>query len=255
MKKLYILVSAIILITLSSTILASSPYQKEGDLHGIIGMGLFFRNEPIKTIDDQVLALPRLIIRQNNFFIDGLELGYRAIEGVNGYINLFFSPHLEGFKASDNLFLEGMSERKFSLDGGISTLWRHGTVEVNFSATTDILNKSRGKEIIFSIGNAYVLTGKMALFIPRVGLKWKNDELVNYYYGVETVEERPDRPAFQGEATVNYIIAFNSTYSLGKRSILFMDFEYEHFGNDISDSPLVDGEQVFNLFLGYGWQF
>ncbi|MEN8216214.1 MAG: MipA/OmpV family protein [Pseudomonadota bacterium] len=254
MKKLYGFV-CMTLLGFSHPLLADSPYQASKSWHGIIGLGVLFRTEPYKVVDNRTWLLPHLIMRRGNFFIDGLEIGYHAAETTQGSFDLILKPHIEGFDADDSAFLDGMEDREFSLDGGIATRWRQGTVEFKFSAVTDILDKSGGKEITASLGKTYILTGQMTLITPRLGLKWQNDNLVNYYYGVKQTQARADRPAYRGKATLNYTIAVNATYSLTKRSTLFADIEYERFGDDIYDSPLVDKEQIFTVFLGYGWQF
>ncbi len=255
MKKLDELFGVVIMLGVSPLLFAGSPYQQGDGLHGIIGLGVLFRTEPIETVDNRIWPLPLLIMRHGNFFIDGLEMGYHAVEGVNGQINIIFRPRLEGFNANDSAFLDGMADRDFSIDGGIASTWRQETLEVKFSAVTDVLRKNKGKEMTLSVGNTYILTGRMLLFTPSLGLRWQSEELINYYYGVIPTEARADRPAYKGEATMNYTAAINATYSLSKRSTLFADVEYERFGDDISDSPLVEGEQIFTVFFGYGWQF
>jgi len=242
MKKLYGLT---ILVGLSSPFLAASPYETDNSWHGIIGLGVLFRAEPYKEIDNSTWLLPHLIMRRGNFFVDGLNIGYHAVESTHSGVDLILTPRLEGFEADEN----GVEDRDLSLDGGIAARWRQGTVEFKFSAVSDLLNKSNGKEITAFLAKTYILTRQLTLLTPSIGLKWQNDNLVNYYYGVK------DSAAYAGKATVNYTAAVNASYSLTKRSTLFADIEYERFGDEIYDSPLVDKAQMFSVFLGYGWQF
>lgn len=255
MKKLYGLVG-LAMLGFCPLLFAGSPYQEVGNgWHGIAGVGTFVRTEPYKQVGHKILPIPYLIMRRGNFFIEGLEAGYRAIEGANGSFNFIITPRLEGFDADDGAILNGMENRDFSIDGGIATVWRQDTIEFNLLAVVDLLDKSDGKEVAVSLGNNYILTGKMIILTPSIGLKWQDDQLVNYYYGVNPTEAKANRPAYIGKATLNYTAAMNATYSLSKRSTLFAEIEYEHFGDDIHDSPLVGEEQMINIFLGYGWQF
>lgn len=253
MKKIQELIGMAML-GFSPWLLAASPYQHSEGWHGIIGVGILLETMPYKEMDQRILPLPYLIMRRGNFFIEGLELGYRAIEGANGHFDLIITPRLDGFEADESHWFDGMEDREFSIDGGVVTKWRQGTVEFNLTALTDILDKNGGQELSVSVGNTY-LAGKMATLTPSLGLKWQSDDLVDYYYGVTTYEARPDRPAYMGEATLNYTAALNGTYSLGKRSTLFGGIEYERLGQDISDSPLLETEQIISIFMGYGWQF
>jgi outer membrane protein len=254
MKQFYKLVG-MVMFGLSHLLFAGSLYQEGEAWHGIMGLEVAVRADPYKEVNNKILLLPHVIMRRGNFFIDGLQVGYHAIEGGYGRIDFFLSPRLlDGFDAQDSVFLSGMEDRDNSLDAGIATLWRQDTVEFNLSFVTDVLHKSEGKEVTASLGNAY-LAGKMAIITPSIGLKWQSENLVDYYYGVKSVEAKANRPAYRGEATINYTTAVNATYLLSKRSTLFATLEYERFGDDIVDSPLLNKKQIINIFLGYGWQF
>jgi outer membrane protein len=254
MKIVYRLIGMVML-GISHTLSATSLYQHSNDWHGIVGFGSLVRTEPYKDIKSSVLPLPYLIMRRGNFFVTGLKAGYRLLEGNQSNFDVIFKPRLEGFEAPESAFFDGLDDRDFSLDGGIATMWRQGLVEFNLSAVTDLLHKNDGREVKASVGKTYNLINQMTLFTPSIGLKWKSDKLVNYYYGVASPQVTLDRPAYTGEATMNYTAAVNATYAATKRSTLFADVEYEHFGPNISDSPLVDDEHKISIFLGYGWQF
>ena len=234
---------------------ATSLYQENNDWHGIVGVGSIVRTEPYQNINARILPFPYVIMRRGSFFIEGLEIGYRVVEGNQATFDVILTPRLEGFDADEGAIFNDLEDRDFSLDGGIATGWRQGTIEFNLSAVTDLLHKSDGKEIKASVGKTYILTGKMMLLTPSIGVKWKSENLVNYYYGITPIQENRNRPIYTGKATLNYIAAMDATYSLTKRSTLFAGVEYEQFGDDISDSPLVEGEKIISVFLGYGWQF
>jgi MipA family protein len=240
---------------LSPMLFAQSLYKGGDNWHGIVGVGVLFRAEAYEAIDHRMLFLPHMIMRRGNFFIEGLEAGYRVAEGEQGHFDLILTPRLEGFEGDEHVFFKDMADRDFSVDGGIGTTWREGEFEFKLSAVTDLLNKSEGEEVTLSVGNTYILTGKMTILTPSLGVRWQSKDLVNYYYGVKTTEVKARRSAYTGHATLNYIAAINATYSLSKRSTLFATVEYEHLGDGIHDSPLVNQEQIISVFLAYGWQF
>jgi len=239
----------------SQMLFASSPYQSGNGWDGIMGLDLVFRTEPYQQVDNTIWLLPHLVMRHGNVFIEGLKIGYRTVENIHGNFNLILRPRLEGFDAQDSTFLNGMADRHYSLDGGIAIKWRQDSVEFDFSAVTDLLDNSQGKEMTVSLSNTFILTRQTTLLTPSVGLKWKSHELVNYYYGVEVSEARVNRPSYKSSATLNYTAAVNAAYSLTKRSSLYAAMEYERFGHEIYESPLVDKPQIFSVFMGYGWQF
>jgi MipA family protein len=253
--KMLCLCIGMVMFGFSALLNAASLYQENDGWHGIVGVGGIVRTEPYQDINYRILPFPYVIMRRGGFFIEGLEIGYRVVESNQATFDVILTPRLEGFDANEGAIFNGLEDRDFSLDGGIATGWRQGTIEFNLSAVTDLLHKSHGREVKASIGKTYILTGKMTLLTPSIGLKWKSENLVNYYYGVSPTQGNTNRPGYLGEATLNYIAAVNGTYSLTKRSTLFAGVEYEKFGDDISDSPLVKSEKMISVFLGYGWQF
>ncbi len=239
-----------------SPMLLAAPYkQVDNGWHGIIGSKVILRNEPYKGVDNKILPLPYLVMRRGNFFIDGLKIGYRIAEGTSGSFDLIITPRLEGFDADDSTILNGMGNRDFTVDAGIATVWKQGVFNFNLSVLSDITNKSKGSEVIASISHTYILTDKKLILTPDIGLKLQSENLINHYYGVNNAQAKPERPAYNGESTMNYTASLDLVYSLNKRSNLFMTVEYESFGDDVYDSPLVDKEQIISVILGYGWQF
>lgn len=254
MRTFYGFVSMAML-SLSPGLLADSPYREGNGWHGIVGLGLLAKTEPYIEEDARILPIPYLIMRQGKFFIEGLKVGLRTLEGSSGHFDIILSPRLEGFDADDNVYFSGMENRDFSLDGGLATKLRQGMVELNFSVVTDLLDKSDGQEISASMGHTYIALNRNATVTPSLGLKWQSSDLVNYYYGVQPHEATLTRPAYTGKATLNYTAGLRVTYLLGKRSSLVGGIEYEHLGERIVDSPLLDEKQVVKFFMGYGWQF
>ncbi|HHB92344.1 MAG TPA: MipA/OmpV family protein [Thioploca sp.] len=237
-----------------SPILLAAPYKRvDNGWHGIIGSKIILRNEPYKEVDNKILPLPYLVMRRGNFFINGLKIGYRMAEGTSGSFDLVITPCLKGFDADDSAILNGMGNRYFSIESGIAMVWKQGIFDFNLSVLSDIANK--GSEVIASISHTYILTDKKLILTPDIGLKLQSENLINYYYGVNTAQARPGRPAYTGESTMNYTASLDLIYSLNKRSNLFMAVEYESLGDDVYDSPLVDKEEVISILLGYGWQF
>lgn len=237
-------------------ILSAAPYQQvDSGWHGIAGARIILREEPYKNVSTKILPLPYLIMRRGNFFVDGLKIGYRVAEGNNGSMDLIMAPRLEGFDADDSYILNGMEDRDFAADIGIDIVLKQGLFDFNLSILNDLVSKSEGREVIASISHTYILTDKKLIFTPDIGLRWQSENLVNYYYGVNLAQARQDRPSYTGESTMNYTASLDIIYSLSKRSNLFMAIEYEGFGDDVYDSPLVDKEQTVSFLLGYGWQF
>ncbi len=98
----------------------------------------------------------------------------------------------EGYSGSDSPFLNGMQSRDWSVDGGVNIEAATPVGLLGLSIVTDLLGRYRGQEVEFRYLIMFPLLGFN--WIPSGGVRWKSDNLVDYYYGVRPDEARPDRP-------------------------------------------------------------
>jgi len=179
------------------------------------------------------------------FFYQGerLELGffensYALIRTPRYALKLTANPRFESLDPSDSPALSGMEDRDLAFDAGLAFetggIW--GSMQIK--VLSDITGTHEGQEISLFYTRPFV---KARWRIePTAGLILKSDNLVDYYYGVRSSEAREDRPAYQGQSTINSHLGLNLIYGATRHWNVIAGLSYEHLGGKIRNSPVIE---------------
>lgn len=225
--------------------------EGEPSLH--VGGGALVASKPYVGVDAQVYPVPMFAYEGKNLYVHSMTGGYRLLAGKGWSIGPIVQPRFDGYDADDSSFLEGMDDRKWSIDAGVGVSWRTGIGLFELSYVTDILGRSDGQELQL----IYTVMCPLAGFdiAPSVGVKYKSDDLVDYYYGVEPDEIAFDRWPYEGGAATDPFVRLALRRKLGERWSLILAGQYEWLADDITDSPIVDSDYQASFLAGlmYSW--
>jgi len=229
----------------------SAMIEEATTLH--VGGGGFVQTEPYAGVHARVYPAPVVAYEGKRLYVRSAIVGYRLIAEDSVLIGPMVQPRVEGYSDDDSSFLEGMHDRRWSVDGGVNVeaITRVGLLGV--SAVTDLLGRSRGQEVEFRYLIMFPLLGFH--LIPSGGVRWKSEELVDYYYGIRPDEARPDRPAYDGEQAFDPFLRLVVRHNLTKHWSLFSDAQYEWLAGEITDSPIVSEDFQLGVTVGalYAW--
>ena len=236
----------------------SAYADKNGDKQSpnILGLGVFTAGSPYKDVDTQVLPIPIASLRYDKFFIEGLKVGYIIAEEVNFRVDFFIAPRLMGYDANEEASLNGMGDRKYSLDGGVQLKLNLPSLDsfyIKTSVVADLLSENEGQEVSFSLCKDY--KHDYFLITPSIGVKWQSENMVDYYYGVKTTEVRTGRNAYFPNAATNYFLNLNLNLGLSEDWIMVGIIDFEKLDNDIKASPIVDDDYIVCGVLGIARMF
>ena len=217
----------------------------------VLGGGVLLSTSRYKGIDDAVWGVPIIVGKYKRFYSDGTSLGYFLTKNKTLNLSVVAAPRFGGYDASDSDDLAGMQDRDWSLDGGLRLTWDAEYFLLNVTALTDVLNEHNGHEVKAVISREFLDGG----FTPRLGIKWLSSNIVEYYYGVAGGEATANRPAYEGDATIDMIVGCTLAYPLGEDWALFGDVEFETLGSEIKDSPIVDADDDLTTVVGVVYRF
>lgn len=222
------------------------------ELKGVnLGVGLLYSTSPYEGKEDNVYPVPLIEGRYKNIYSDGTSLGYIFAEKNEFAFSVVGFPRLMGYEEDDSSDLNGMQDREWSLDAGLRAAWDNEFFSLAVTGLTDLFSRHQGQEFSAVISREFL----EGAFIPRIGVKWWSDDLVDYYFGVVESEVRANRPEYAGDATTNFIAGFTAGLPLDDAWALVFDFEYEDFGSEVEDSPIVDADNVFRYVAGIVYRF
>jgi MipA family protein len=169
--------------TTSSMMCASASFAQEDDSdttqndnHVILGIGTTVQKLPFRGDGTQILPVPIISIKQDNFYVEFSEVGLQFAPKMEGN----FQPSISGFIAARGL--SGRDRYKLTADAGI----RAGVVTPAglFSAEYrhDITGKFDGSEIVGRY-IAPISLGKFTI-TPSAHVSLLDRNTANYMYGV-----------------------------------------------------------------------
>lgn len=146
-----------------------------------------------------------------------------------------------------------LPDRDFAFNGGLEFLYISPMGDVQAQLLSDLSSTHEGQEAWLSWSKPWYTPNSE--FTLTLGLEWKSDSLVKYYYGVRQDESFTGRPEYLGAAGTNRFVRFAARHRLGRHLSLVGMVEREFLSNAISDSPIVDRSDVDTFFAGLYYQF
>jgi len=230
-----------------------------------ISLGAGVRTDPVV----HEAAIPLILIPQFSYygkrvFIEDLDLGFTLTESDTSTLSLIATPGYDRvfFDRSDpqNIFVSGIPyvyestshvesvperPRHWTyLAGPEWTFETHG-IAGQLDLLHEITAQNHGNEVRAALGIPLIKsTGSLS---ANVGLTWKSSAIVSYYYGVPGV--------YEGSWALNPFVKLGYSRPLSSKWRLTAFIQYEHLGNAIADSPIVNASHVLTVFAGATYEF
>jgi outer membrane protein len=218
-----------------------------------IGGGAVAHSKPYAEVNAGAYPAPLFLYEGYQFYWRGLVVGCRLLSGEDWSVGPVIQPHFDGFNEDDSPSLDGMDDRDWPVGAGISVSWLTKIGFFGLSGVTDILGKHKGQELEFSYKVLFNLGGFD--FIPSAGMRWKSQDLVDYYYGVRPREARAGRSTYEGEPALDPFVRLAVRRKLTERWSFLAAAQYEWLDDEIRGSPLVDADYDASFMVGmfYSW--
>ncbi|MGB1298351.1 MAG: MipA/OmpV family protein [Psychrobium sp.] len=253
MKRLTF-ISALIISSLTTSFACAKEQDKRGDNRQrmekfgfIYGAGIGIDNGIYKDHDQPVIPLPIIGYRGEKFSVFGPFVSYHAWRGEHFKLSLNAAPRFGGYEADDADIFEGMDERKLSLDAGIGLTYQHNDWKIDTSIMRDVLGKSDGLEVKSTFGK--MMRFGPVFVEPSVGLSYVDSNHVDYYYGVAAHEVTANRMQYTGDSALNKTLGVSVMTPIFFGGITSINIENTWFDDNISDSPLTDGDSSLAIRL------
>ncbi|MHC4119121.1 MAG: MipA/OmpV family protein [Planctomycetota bacterium] len=249
----YVCLSVVVVVYGSAAGTDQKAQERPGEEIGLfIGGGVLLQDKPFAGVDPKVYPLPFYMYRGKAFSIRGLSASYEFLADEGWAVRALAKIRPDGYESNDSSDLDGMSDRRHSLDLGAELWLENSWGNVALEGLTDALSVHHGHEASLTYSKRFrAVFGieKLALR-PMAGVSWRSDNLNNYYYGVRAKEARPGRPQYKSGESINPFAGVGLDYRLAERWSIFAMFRNEWLPNEITDSPIIDQDNVISVILG-----
>jgi outer membrane protein len=220
-----------------------------------LGLGVVSSPRPYVGTDNSVLVIPLVQLEYKKLYVQGIRAGFHLFEKGDVVFDVRARIVFAGLDPDDSPELDGIIERKSSIEGGFALDWSLGKYLLSATAFTDLLGRSGGQQVGLDFSRAWTFARKRWGLTPSVGVVWQSSDFVDYYVGVTPEEARPGRPPFQGESAVNFRASVFAYFALPPRVIFVGTVRVQHLDNEISSSPIVDKSRGYSGLLGVTYRF
>lgn len=260
-NSLFLVIIAVINIFTTSVSAAPAPIitstQSQNGTSNSFGIGYTksVAKRPFVGVHDQSASLPYFSYKLKQFYIEGLDIGYKLHDSKTFTTSLLTSPRFYEVKSSfaRGGELTGIDETTPSYFGGISTQLQTTIATYTLQILRDLV-ESEGNEYVIQASKTFRPRKGLSL-TPSIGLTYQDKNLVSYFYGVQSNEVIAGRPQYDGNSSLNYNATMNASWYFTKHIELLAQFKYEVLGDGIADSPIVDEEAVSFITLGAVYRF
>jgi len=217
-----------------------------------VGIGVSTTENIYVDGGDSHTAYPYLTKLVPSALDDGVTFGRDGAYGVrwlskNGFeIGALAKLQTLGYEATDSPLFAGLADRAWTVEVGPSVGWR-GPVHIDWTAFIDLLRNHHGSNQMVRL--SLPRSNPRGYLIPEIAYHRYTQQFVDYYYGVSEESALPGRPAFEGEAANGLSLGLAWGVRVTPHWILTGAVDYERFGSQIADSPLVEDDDQAKLTL------
>lgn len=233
------------------TIFGLPLLAKDGSLTA--GLGVSISDSPIKGIESNSGIFPQITYQNGNFFVDTSLIGYSVYSNEVLTCTLLGNLHLPEYDVEDSTYLKGIDEKDVAVEvGGALTLTTLAG-DVGFAVLSDVSNNHKGQ--LVNVKFSLPMGTDNWKIEPIAGVRWQSNNMTNYYYGVKRKEMKEDRPAYSADSTFIPYLGLNGAVKLSESFFLQASVQYEKLGSGISDSPLIEEDNVFSGSISLNYIF
>jgi len=254
MKKI-IIVFFLLMFFASFTCMAEDQAEKKSP-PDMIGLGVLVSDSVYKGVDRDVWPVPLVFVRKGKIAIKSVKAEYIFLEDKTREANFFIMPRFMGYDSKDSSYLDGMKDRKWSLDAGVEysiIMPYFYDSKASVSITQDLLGKSNGQEARFWLKKMFDFR---PFFIrPGAAIMWQSSKMADYYFGVEDSEQKSGRPSYNPGASVSYDLSADAFLFFSRNWALFSRSDFLFYGHDIKSSPIIRKGRSSSFILGIVYVF
>ncbi|EAR62996.1 MipA/OmpV family protein [Neptuniibacter caesariensis] len=231
-----------------------SQAQANEDAEFMLGLGVSSGKSIYKGVGTETDVIPMFAYEKGDFYLMGPELGYHLVNNEQFQLTAIASYRLEGYEAGDSTALAGMDERKGAIELGIGASFDTAYGEWSATALADVSNEHDGYELALGWEKRIELSRQWSL-TPEATISYRSKDLNNYYYGVKASEATANRAVYTADSGSVYGFGINADYMIDQQQMVRLGAGYTHYGNEISNSSIVEKDSNYDLSAMYIYRF
>ena len=229
----------------------------DSDSKWVVGGAVGTSNNAYAGEDNEGILYPNIEYNGERFFVkDG---SFNLAVGKNGEFSYGLTLAPSGSFLGDeseyrkNSKLEGLIERKYTVEGGFYVNHTTDLGRFNFTMTADLGNKYDGPSAAASY--TFDLRAGDWYINPVIGMAWMSEEKTNHFFGVSQAEATNFRDAYKADSVLNVFAGVRGRYELNEHWDVNVEGGVTALGDGIKDSSIVDEDYLYHTSVGVNYNF
>jgi outer membrane scaffolding protein for murein synthesis (MipA/OmpV family) len=218
-----------------------------------LGAGARLGNNLYKNAEDTFDLVPLFLYEGRWLYAHGTSGGIHIYRNRWITFDAFVRYRFLHLDPDDDDSLSGLSERDSTLDGGLSFGVHGQWGEVKAGWLTDVLDVHDGEQA--ELTYRYRLDRGRWVLLPFARIEWQDEELTDYYFGVDPDEVALGRPVYSPGSAFNLESGIYTSFRATRNIQLFANTALKKWDDVIRDSPIVDEGLTAEAFFGVTYNF
>ncbi|MCX7552961.1 MipA/OmpV family protein [Marinicella sp. S1101] len=199
--------------------------------------------------DSQTRFFPAIDYQYKRFYFQAGDIGFNLIDNKAWEVNFGMGFNLAGdIDRGDSRLLQDLPNLSFPISAFVSAQYKTKFGLFTVKHDNEINNKHDGHSS--SLSYAAPIFKNNWLLMPSLSYQYHSAEVVNYFYGVNTADATERFDAYQTGSVNNIQLSFLALREINEKWSFVGNVQSEFYGDEISNSPIVDDDQRLSLFVG-----
>ncbi len=206
---------------------------------------------------DMTLVLPNVEYRGDRLFLKGGDFGVRLYSPQDFSMGVMLTGRAsflnDNGEYKNNTQLAGLQEREASLEAGLYFIHNSTMGQLKVKLLDEVSNKHNGQRA--DVNYVFDLSHKGWRINPSIGATWESKDTNNYYYGVSASEANAQRAQYTATSSTSVNTAINARYAMNDNWDINLGAGYTLLGDGISDSSIVQDNEIVHAVVGATYNF
>jgi len=197
----------------------------------------------------QTRVFPAIDYQYKRFYFQAGDLGFKLAEKNNWALDFGVGTDLAGdTDRGDSPLLTHLPHLSLSLSAFLTVKYTSPIGLFKIKHSHEINNKHEGYSN--SLSYAAPIRRGQWLIMPQLSYEQHSEEAVNYYFGVNNIDATDQIPFYQTGAVDNFKLSVLALRPINTKWSFVGSIQNEFYGDEISDSPVIDDDQRLSMFVG-----
>ncbi|MCG8671525.1 MAG: MipA/OmpV family protein [Pseudomonadales bacterium] len=201
--------------------------------------------------------VPNVEYRGERLYFKAGELGVNLFRS-QGFGAGFIVTGNESFLSDedfydDNKQLEGIKERDGTLDAGFYLVHNSELGQLRMRFLEEVTGEHDGRSV--DANYTFDLAYEDIRINPVVGVAWTSADMVDHFFGVSESEANEYRAEYKGENATSFYTGVRGRYEFTEHWEVDMGAYYVKLGSGISDSTLLEEDDLIVTSVGVNYNF